>query len=119
MKNKLLLFAFLFSLSFYGQKKFEPQILILTPFSVKSDKDFNREITEINDRIKENQNSEQGPEYLNSPDFKNQPENIQKMIKSEFEFSKNLNIYSNVSYISEQFLAYKFFEKFPNLLISL
>lgn len=119
MKNKLLLFAFLFSLSFYGQEKFEPQILILTPFSVKSDKDSKREITEINDRIKENQNSQQGAEYLNSPDFKNQPENIQKMIKSEFEFSKNLNFYSNVSYISEQFLAYKFFEKFPNLLISL
>ncbi len=41
------------------------------------------------------------------------------MMISEMEFAENIDFFKNASSISEQFLAYRFFEKFPNLLIIL
>src|SRR5690606_38698817 len=64
-----------------------------------------------------NQNAAEAEVYFKSDDFLSQPENIQLIIKSEFEFAKNLDFFKNASSISAQFLAYRFFEKFPNLLI--
>ncbi|MDT0646566.1 hypothetical protein RM545_07685 [Zunongwangia sp. F260] len=119
MKNKILLFALFLSISIYGQERYEPEILILAPFSVKYEKDFKEEISKINEKLKEYNNSLESTEYLNSPEFKNQPENIQRMVAAEIEYSKRSNFYNNTSLIAEQFLAYIFFEKFPNLLIEL
>lgn len=102
-----------------GQSICEPQILILTPSVTKYEKSFDKEVKNYNKEIKRNINTSEQEQALNSPDFKKQPENIQIITKSEIEFSKDLDFFKQASFISEQFLAYRFFEKFPNLLIKL
>ena len=103
----------------YGQETFEPTILILSPNKTSNEKTFNKEISDFNNSIPKNQNQEEEKAYLSSSEFSSQPLNIQQMIKSEIEFSKKMDFFKQVSSISEQFLAYRFFEKFPNLLILL
>jgi hypothetical protein len=103
----------------FAQEKFEPTILILSPNETKYDKPFKKEVTEYNNSIVKNNNISETESYLKSDDFLSQPENIREMIKSEIEFAKNIDFFKNASSISEQFLAYRFFEKFPNLLIIL
>ncbi|PBQ31907.1 hypothetical protein CNR22_09035 [Sphingobacteriaceae bacterium] len=103
----------------FGQTVYEPQILILAPNVTKYEKAFDKEVTNYNEEIKKNTNTSEQEQALNSPDFKKQPDNIQIITKSEIAFSKNLDFFKQASFISEQFLAYRFFEKFPNLLIKL
>lgn len=113
-----ILFLLTFTTTF-GQTVYEPQILILAPNATKYEKTFDKEVTNYNKEIKKNTNTSEQEQALNSPDFKKQPENIQIITKSEIEFSKDLDFFKQASFISEQFLAYRFFEKFPNLLIKL
>ncbi|MBB2147231.1 hypothetical protein GM921_17150 [Pedobacter sp. LMG 31464] len=103
----------------FGQMVYEPQILILAPNVTRYDKAFDKEISNYNNEIKKNTNNSEQGQALNSLDFKKQPENIQIITKSEIEFSKDLDFFKKTSFISEQFLVYRFFEKFPNLLIKL
>ncbi len=120
MKKQLFtLIILLASFLTFAQEKFEPTILILSPNETKYEKSFKKEIAEYNSSIEKNNNTSETESYLNSEDFLSQPENIREMIKSEIEFTKNIDFFKNASSISEQFLAYRFFEKFPNLLIIL
>ncbi len=112
----LLLLAFTAT---FGQTVYEPKILILAPNVTKYEKAFDKEVANYNKEIKKNRNTSEQEQALNSADFKKQPENIQIIIKSEIEFSKDLDFFKQASFISEQFLVYRFFEKFPNLLIKL
>lgn len=112
----------LFILTFtstFGQIAYEPQILILAPNETKYEKAFDKEVASYNNEIKKKLNISEQEQGLNSDDFKKRPENIQIITKSEIEFSKNLDFFKQASFISEQYLAYRFFEKFPNLLIKL
>ena len=113
------LIILLVSILTYGQEKLEPTILILSPNETKYEKSFNNEITEFNIQLAKNKNPSNTRAYLKSEDFLSQPENIRLMIKSEIEFAENVDFFKSASSISEQFLAYRFFEKFPNLLIIL
>ncbi|MES2574770.1 MAG: hypothetical protein V4572_07495 [Bacteroidota bacterium] len=113
-----LLFILTFTTTF-GQIAYEPQILILAPNETKYEKAFDKEIASYNNEIKKKLNISEQEQGLNSDDFKKRPENIQIITKSEIEFSKNLEFFKQASFISEQYLAYRFFEKFPNLLIKL
>lgn len=112
----------LFLLTFrttFGQVAYEPQILILAPNETKYEKAFDKELASYNNEIKKKLNISEQEQGLNSDDFKKRPKNIQIITKSEIEFSKNLDFFKQASFISEQYLAYRFFEKFPNLLIKL
>jgi len=120
MKKQLFtLIILLVSILTFAQEKLEPTILILSPNETKYEKSFKKEITGYNNSIVKNNNTSETESYLKSEDFLSQPENIREMIKSEIEFAKNIDFFKNASSISEQFLAYRFFEKFPNLLIIL
>lgn len=104
----------------FGQTKLEPTIVILSPNETSYGKPFEKELTEYNNTLNNNKyKDEEVQAYLSSSEFKSQPENIQEMTKFEIEFSKKMNFFKQASSISEQFLAYRFFEKFPNLLIKL
>ena len=103
----------------FGQTVYEPQILILAPNVTKYEKAFDNDVANYNKEIKKNTNTLEQEQALNSPDFKKQPENIQIITKSEIAFSKDFDFFKQASFISEQFLVYRFFEKFPNLLIKL
>lgn len=120
MTKQLLTITFLLTLTVtFGQTKFEPQILILSPYEVKYEKVFEKEISLINKSLKKNSKSKEQSDFLKSNEFENQPENIKLMTKAEVEFSKNLDLFKQASYISEQYLAYRFYERFPHVLILL
>ena len=102
-----------------GQTKYEPQILILAPNKTTCEKTLDKEVLDYNKKLKQSQATLDKSKSFDSPEFKNQPENIQAMAKCDVEYSKNLDFYKQSSSICEQFLAYRLFEKFPNLLIKL
>jgi hypothetical protein len=120
MTKTLTIISFLltFFVSF-GQTIYEPQILILSPNEVKYDKVFEKDIANYNDLIKKSNKLEEQEKSLKSSEFANQPANIKRMIQDEVTYSKNLDFFKQTSSICEQFLAYKFIEKFPKLLIEL
>jgi hypothetical protein len=103
----------------FGQTTYEPQILILSPNDIKHDKAFDKEITDYNILLNKNIKFDEQQKGLKSEEFSTQPANIKRMMQSEVAYSKNLDFFKQTSYICEQFLTYKFFEKFPNLLIEL
>ncbi|MEO8406020.1 MAG: hypothetical protein ABI480_15540 [Chitinophagaceae bacterium] len=121
MKKAFFLYSFLFSfLINYSQQPYEPQILILTPNEVKYDKVFEKELAMMDSIFKNDTagktNQEKGFE---TAEFLKQPPNIQEMIKREVSYDKTIDFFGQVSFMSEQYLAYRFFEKFPNLMILL
>lgn len=103
----------------FGQNQFEPQILILSPNSTQYEKLFEKEIDKYNKSVKKTLNEEEKEAVFNSDEFKEQPKNIQLIVKSEIEFTMKLDFFKQVSAQSEQYLAYRFYERFPNLLIKL
>ncbi|MDI5897709.1 hypothetical protein [Flavobacterium yafengii] len=114
----IILFLLTYTITF-GQIAYEPQILILAPNATKYEKALEKEVTSYNKEIKKKLNVSELEQTLNTSDFKKQPENIQIITKCEIEFSKDLDFFKQASFISEQYLVYRFFEKFPNLLIKL
>jgi hypothetical protein len=117
-KLTIIVLSFTFALTTLGQT-FEPQILILTPNEFKYDKTFDKDIKSKNKELsKRPQNSEQ-TDFVKSDEFKKQPDNIQKITLSEINFSEKLDFPKQASFIAHQYLAYRFYERFPNLLILL
>lgn len=122
MKQALTLTIIILLLTFstlFGQKTFEPQILILSPNDVTYDQIFEKEIAGYNELIKQDANSKESEKEVKSKEFEKQPGNIRRMTQSEVSFGKTLDFVKQISFMSEQFLAYRFFEKFPDLLIQL
>ncbi|MBS1663261.1 MAG: hypothetical protein JST68_19615 [Bacteroidetes bacterium] len=117
MKLVLSLTAFvLMTVRLFGQTSYEPQLLILSPGSVQFEKAFEKEIATLNETARRKGGIS---ESMPPNELKAQPDNVQQMIASETEFAKNMDFAKMVSTRSEQYLAYRFFEKFPNLLILL
>lgn len=117
-KLTIIILTFTFALTALGQT-FEPQILILTPNEFKYDKTFDKDIKSKNKELsKRPQNSEQ-TDFVKSVEFEKQPDNIQKITLSEINFSEKLDFSKQASFIAHQYLAYRFYERFPNLLILL
>lgn len=115
-KLTTLLLSILTFATTFGQTKFEPQILILSPNEVTYDRIFEKEISNCNKQIKQSlKQADKGP----NDELKSQPENIKIMMQNEIAFSKTLDFAKQITFVAEQYLAYRFFEKFPNLLIIL
>jgi hypothetical protein len=80
----------------FGQKTFEPQILILSPNDVKYDQIFEKEIAGYNELIKQDAKSKESEKEVNSKEFEKQPGYIRRMTRSEVSFGK---IFENKKYI--------------------
>ena len=78
-----------------------------------ADKTFENEIEQWR---KNNIGKASGP---NSNQLSKLPDNIQRMQASEAEFSKKIDPFKQVSLLTEEYLVYRFYEKFPNVLILL
>jgi hypothetical protein len=115
----ILLIAFYLATSCVIAQTYEPQILILTPNETKYDEKFEKEIAQINNDIKKSSKATEQQQYIKSKEFENEPENIRLMTLSEVRFSENMDFFGQTSYFAHQYLSYKFFERFTNLLILL
>lgn len=117
-KLTIILLTFTFALTALGQT-YEPQILILTPNELKFDKSFEKDVKQKNKELSKRPENKEQADYLKSEEFKKQPENIQRITLSEIEFTEKLDFSKQASFIAHQYLAYRFYERFPNLLILL
>lgn len=102
-----------------SQQIYEPQILVLGPNSTKYEKSFTKEIKEYNAEIQKSLNVSEQQNFLKSAEFEELEENFKIMTKSEIEFSENLDFFKYVSATSAKYLTYRFYEKFPKLLVKL
>ena len=102
-----------------GQTKFEPQILITAPCTVKYDPVFESDITAANLELKSNSKIVNAANGVSDSMLKGLPENWKICKKYEMEFLKKADFFKTASFISEQYLAYRLFESFPNLMIKL
>jgi len=117
-KLTIIMVTFAFALTALGQS-YEPQILILAPNEFKYDKAFEKDVKLKNKEFSKRPKNKEQDDYLKSDEFKKQPENIQRITLSEIYFSENLDFSKQASFIAHQYLAYRFYERFPNLLILL
>jgi hypothetical protein len=117
-KLTILLLTFSFAFSALGQI-YEPQILILTPNEFKYDKALEKDVKSKNKELEKRPENSEQTEFVKSDEFKNQPENIQRISLSEIKFTENLDFSKQASYIAQQYLTYRFYERFTNLLIIL
>ncbi|MHC8950042.1 hypothetical protein [Sphingobacterium hungaricum] len=95
----------------------EPQILVLAPKEFKYDKVFESEVKEKSKELSKFQTSEEMLAYSQSDEFKSQPENMQIIALAQIEFNKDLDFSKRATMIAQSHLTYRFFERFPNLLI--
>ena len=116
-KSIILFFSILSFIPCFGQTKYEPQILILSPNEMTYDKVFEKEISNANKEIKKG--FKKVSKESKSGELDNQPENIKTMMQDEISFSKTLDFSKEATIMSEQYLAYRFYEKFQNLLITM
>jgi len=117
-KLTIIILTFTFALTALGQT-FEPQILILTPNEFKYEKTFDKEIKSANKELSKRPKNSEQTDFVKSEEFKKQPDNIQRITLSEISFSEKLDFSKQASFIAQQYLAYRFYERFPNLLILL
>ena len=117
-KLTIIILTFTFALTALGQT-FEPQILILTPNEFEYDKTFDKDIKSNNKELSKRPKNSEQTDFVKSDEFKKQPDNIQKITLSEISFSEKLDFSKQASFIAHQYLAYRFYERFPNLLILL
>ncbi len=108
MKKNIAIIIFLISLSFYGQDKHSPTIVILNsqetviPSELDSiAKSFVRK--GLSEEVKKNIRNENGVFKLKA--------------EKEIQFLEETDITTNITYGLNYFLSFKFFEYFPNLLI--
>lgn len=118
--KKLTIFIslFTFSVSAIGQI-FEPQILILTPYEFKFEQSFETELKSTNKELSNRPKNTKKTDFIKSDEFKKLPENIQQITLSEIRFTEKLDFSKQTSYVAHQYLAYRFYERFSNLLILL
>lgn len=117
-KLTTIILTFTFALTALGQT-YEPQILILTANEFKSDKSFESELKSKNKELSKRPKDTEQADYIKSEEFKKQPENIQKITLSEIKFTEKLDFAKQATFIAHQYLTYRFFERFTNLLILL
>jgi hypothetical protein len=104
----------------FSQSNFEPQLLILAPSNVKYEKSMDSVIAVFNKKIEMQygKSSEMGKQ-LNSAEFQKQSVNMKRIAESSYNFGKSMDYGSQISFLSQNYLLYRFYEKFPNLLILL
>lgn len=105
---------FLIYVQAFAQSVYDPEILVLAPGKTVYDKKyFKREIDSTNVQIYYYLKQKAGEAKV--PDT-SLPANIQRIEESTRAFEKELDLFKQVSFIAHEYLSYRFYEHFPNLL---
>ena len=92
------------------KQKFDPQLLILSPDKVSFSPQAAKEIDEINIKLK-------GSPGEASAEKEKLAENIKLMEESAASFRSQLDFFKQMPLIAQGYLAYRFYERFPQTLI--
>lgn len=96
------------------QSKFEPELLVISIGKVSFDPSASKSIEKKNEELKEKirQIKQTDPSKI-------EEENSRLMMESSLKYIKNLNFFGQIAILSQNFLTYRFIERFPNTLILL
>ncbi|WP_110831009.1 hypothetical protein [Pedobacter nutrimenti] len=94
------------------QSKFEPELLILSVKKISFDPAAAKYIENQNKKLKQEISSH---ELTEPSDIKE--ENFRLMAKSTINYAKKLDFFKQISINSQNYLTYRFIERFPNTLI--
>lgn len=121
LKSTFLIFTFFTSNLLFGQIKYDPKVLILSPYNTECDDKLQKELDDYNTFfIKNNEKkASKEKEHFESNDFKEQAENFQLIDRNQYEYSTKLDFYKHTSYIAGQHITYTLYQKFKNLLVLL
>ncbi|HEY2583283.1 MAG TPA: hypothetical protein VGI43_15840 [Mucilaginibacter sp.] len=101
-----------------GQTTFEPQMLILSPGNFTFDPSLQKEVDAKNQELKKM--SEQTRQAISGEkEGTNLAVNLREIQKNDLAFLQEIDFPKQLSLIAQQYLIYRFYEKFPNCLILL
>ncbi len=102
-----------------AQTVYEPQLLILAPGDQNFDPALQKEIDAKNAEL--NKIALQAQEAMKNPkpEDKTQPENMKLMQQSSISFVQHMDIFKMISFLSQEYLTYRFYERFTNCLVLL
>ena len=109
-----------FSIKVLGQeqsKAYEPKILILSPARTIVSPGLQTELKALADTITKNIAQLKQQSGHDDSALQGQPQNVQLMTKNGKAFLTSLDFFKQVSYLSYNYLVYRFYERFPNELI--
>jgi hypothetical protein len=119
MKSVIAVCVFIISAQTMWGQHYEPQILILAPNETVFDKKLGSELAKVNGEIKKTSKVKQQRAYIKSAQFASQPENFKLMTLAEVDYLENADFFRLTSHFAQQYLSYRFYERFPELLILL
>jgi len=96
------------------QSKFEPELLIISPGKVSFDPLAAESIENANKKLKAGFGNREQPDLSNVKE-----ENSRLMIQSAILYAGKLNFFSQIPLFSQEYLTYRFIERFPNTLVLL
>ncbi|WP_316839759.1 hypothetical protein [Pedobacter gandavensis] len=96
------------------QSKFEPELLILSVGKVSFDPSARKSIEEKNKQLKQEFSKGEQMDLSNV-----EQENNRLMMQSAVTYAENVNFFNQISMLSQNYLSYRFIERFPNTLILL
>ncbi|NRF42016.1 hypothetical protein [Pedobacter foliorum] len=96
------------------KSKFEPELLIISPGKISFDPSATKAIEEKNKALKSNISNQEQPDLSNE-----KAENIRLMRQSAIAYMEKLNFFNQIPMFSQNYLGYRFIERFPNTLILL
>jgi hypothetical protein len=99
------------------QSSYEPKILILSPAQSSVDPSLEKELKAQNDSIAKIVDNVKANANALAKQAEGQPPNIQLMIKNSQAFIMHMDFFKQVDILADDYLTYKFYERFPNVLI--
>jgi hypothetical protein len=102
-----------------AQTGYEPKILILAPNEFAFDPGLKREIDLQNAQLKKKSSQAEQERANQTANQRSLAPNLQLMQKSAIDFLLHIDFSKQISLLSQEYLAYRFYEKFPNCLVLL
>lgn len=116
-KTSLIFLIVVSSLSCFAQDKFEPHILILSPKNIAYDPSLQHEIDTNSVNLKKMVAGTTAALAAEQGKNSDQPENIKLMQQNSIDFLQHITVFNQILLYMQQYLTYRFYEKFPNCLV--
>jgi hypothetical protein len=98
---------------------FEPKILILSPSQTVVSPLLEKEVRAQNDSLTKMANLYKTNLEAIKAQSEGKAPNIMLMFKNSIPYVTSINFFKNISFLADNYLVYRFYERFPNVLILL
>lgn len=116
LKHFFLLISFIASPQIFAQQ-YEPSILVLTPSGITADKALKSEMEKSDKEFRDNQQDRLAHYEKMVSESADRSENIRIIQQKNLEFIRDFQSKHYASFLASDYLAYRFFERFKNVLV--